>query len=433
MADIQISTISANASESNQAGWWHPVDSFQGNEYYALCAVSGTTGYHKCTVVKRDSAGNLTSGDCKLTDGTTATFIDDIGHNQPSIVIDGAGFIHVFTSMHANLLNYFRSTRPGDVTSLVSATWNFPDVEWTWTYPIVSRAPNGDIYAMLRASDRYSTGETLRAAFIYKWDIIALRWDRYAHIAENNNRAVYPDDLRATSTGLSIIFEWSLYAAAAVRHVGDYGKIGTDGFMYNIAGTQFPMPVTQGQLAYKPLQPGENANSGSGYVMGIQSAKFAFNDDETLSFITYRFRDADDPTGDSFTNFRVKVATWSGSAWIEQEIAYVPTTIGNTSAALAATVQSGKKRVYFSVEYTSAGSPAAVIVLAENSGSAWVFSILGTKAPTLLRLGSAPGAGGDVIYVSSPYEGKVSRYFVPTDYTPSVSYTNFNDLLNNLP
>ncbi|MDZ2238140.1 hypothetical protein M2638_27170, partial [Klebsiella pneumoniae] len=102
---------------------------------------------------------------------------------------------------------------------------------------------------------------------------------------------------------------------------------------------------------------------------------------------------------------------------------------GNTSAALAATVQGGKRRVYFSVEYTSSGSTVAVIVLAENAGTGWVYSILGDSAPTLLRLGSAPGVGGDVIYVSSPYSGKVSRYFVPSDYTPSTSYTNFNDLL----
>ena len=103
--------------------------------------------------------------------------------------------------------------------------------------------------------------------------------------------------------------------------------------------------------------------------------------------------------------------------------------MGDTSAALATTVQSGKRRVYFSVEYTSAGNKVAVIVLAENAGSGWVYSILGDSAPTLLRLGSAPGVGGDVIYVSSPYSGKVSRYFVPSDYTPSTYYTNFNDLL----
>ncbi|MDZ2233762.1 hypothetical protein M2638_04345, partial [Klebsiella pneumoniae] len=105
---------------------------------------------------------------------------------------------------------------------------------------------------------------------------------------------------------------------------------------------------------------------------------------------------------------------------------------GNTSAALAATVQGGKRRVYFSVEYTSSGNTVAVIVLAENAGSGWVYSVLGNSAPTLLRLGAAPGNGGDVLYVSAPFEAKVYRYFVPEDYSPAQQFTSFDVLLSTL-
>ncbi|HBQ1207193.1 TPA: hypothetical protein L7K24_005579, partial [Klebsiella pneumoniae] len=207
--------------------------------------------------------------------------------------------------------------------------------------------------------------------------------------------------------------------------------IGTDGLMRTITNTPLPMPVTQGQLAYKPLQPGENPAISDGLKMGIQSAKFAF-DGEGLSHITYRFRTVDDPSGTWFSKFGVYVATWAGSAWSEQQIAYVPPERGNTSAALAATVQGGKRRVYFSVEYTSSGNTVAVIVLAENAGSGWVYSVLGNSAPTLLRLGSAPGNGGDVLYVSAPFEAKVYRYFVPEDYSPAQQFTSFDVLLSTL-
>ncbi|MEK6490055.1 BNR-4 repeat-containing protein [Klebsiella grimontii] len=433
MAELQISQISDIAAESNQAGWWHPVEAFSGSEYYVLCAVSDTAGYHKVVVVKRNPDGSLESGECKNSDGSTEKYIDDIGHNQPSIVVDGAGYVHVFTSMHNDLLRYFRSTRPGDVSELVNATWDFPDVEWPWTYPIVGRAPDGDIYAMLRGSNRYSTGETRRPSFLYKYDLATGVWSRFAHVAENEDRAVYPDDMHVNASGIHFIFEWSAFPAAAVRHVGEYAIIGLDGWLRNIAGTPFPMPSAQGQLAYRPLKPGEVPGSGSGYTIGIQTAKFAFARDETLGFITYRFRDAAYDQGDSFSKFNVKVATWNGTAWSEEEIAAVPPEFGNTSAALAATMNGTEKRVYFSVEYASSGDTVAVIVLATNAGSGWQYSVLGPANPTLLRLGSAPAAnGGDVIYVSSPYAGKVSRYYVPADYEPDIIYTQFSDLITSL-
>lgn len=437
MADIQISLISDTASESNQAGWWHPLDNFQNAEYYGICKEFGVSGKHQVEIVKRDSAGTLTRSLCKFKDGTIAQFDNDVGHNNPSVIVDGDGYIHVFTSMHVNLLRYFKSSAPYDVTNMVDATFDFPDVDWTYTYPTVARGPDGDIYVMMRVSNRTTVNDTIRGAAIYRYRKLLKKWERYAPVAETNNRSVYPDDMAAFSDGLHLIFQWAPYPSSAVRHVGEYGVIDNSGFIKSINGTAFNMPVTQGQIAYKPLAPGENAGSGTGFTIGIQSAKFAFSG-ENLSHIVYRFRTVDDPpppdgTGTYFSKFGVYVATWNGSAWVEELVAYVPPETGNTSAALSATVQGAKKRIYFSVEYVSSGSTVAIIVLAENTGSGWVFSILGPTAPTLLRLGSAVTGAGDVLYVSSPYEGKVSRYFVPTDYTPSVSYTNFNDLLAALP
>ncbi|HBR1584195.1 TPA: hypothetical protein L9M00_004769, partial [Klebsiella pneumoniae] len=134
--------------------------------------------------------------------------------------------------------------------------------------------------------------------------------------------------------------------------------------------------------------------------------------------------------------FAVKLATWSGTAWVEEELAYVPPEKGDTSAAIATSIIDGKKRVWFSVEYVSSGSKVAVIVMAENSGSGWVYSVLGSSNPTLLRLGCAPGVGGDVLYVSAPFAGEgvgtVSRYFVPVDYEAPQSYNTFAELLATL-
>lgn len=433
MADLTTSLISDSASESNQAGWWHPLDAFQDAEYYGLCKEYGVTGKHQVELVKRASDGTLTRGLCKNRDGSIASFDNDIGHNNPSVIVDGDGYIHVFTSMHVNLLRYFKSSAPYDVTNMVDATFGFPDVDWTYTYPTVARGPEGDVYVMMRVSNRTTVNDTKRGAVIYRYRLAAKKWERYAPVAEADNRSVYPDDMMAFADGLHLLFQWAPYPSSAVRHVGEYGVIGTDGLIRSKAGTQYPIPIAQGQLAYKPLAAGENPGSGTGFTIGIQSAKFAFNG-AALSHIVYRFRAVDDPppTGTYFSKFGVYVATWNGSAWVEEEIAYVPPEMGDTSAALAATVQSGKRRVYFSVEYTSAGNKVAVIVLAENAGSGWVYSVLGGTEPTLLRLGSAPGNGGDVLYVSSPYAAKVSRYFIPVDYTPAQTFNVFSDLLATL-
>lgn len=431
MADLAISQISNSASESNQAGWWHPLDFFQNAEYYGICKEYGVSGKHQVELVKRAADGTLTRGLCKDRTGAIATFDNDVGHNNPSVIVDGDGYIHVFTSMHVNLLRYFKSSAPFDVSNMVDATFGYPDVDWTYTYPTVARGPDGDVYVMMRRSNRTTVNDTKRPGVVYRYRLASKTWERYAPVAEANNRSIYPDDMMAFADGLHLLFQWAPYPSSAVRHVGEYGVIGTDGLIRSKGGTQYLMPVAQGQLAYKPLAPGENAGSGTGLTIGIQSAKFAFNG-STLSHIVYRFRTVDDPTGTYFSKFGVYVATWNGTAWVEELIAYVPPETGNTSAALAATVQGAKKRVYFSIEYVSGGNPVAVIALAENGGSGWVFSILGPSAPTLLRLGSAVLASGDVLYVSSPYEALVSRYFVPSDYTPAQSYTNFNDLLASL-
>ncbi|ENZ7981878.1 BNR-4 repeat-containing protein [Klebsiella pneumoniae] len=431
MADLSISVISDQASASNQAGWWHPLDSFQGKEYYALNKEFGSPGEHHVEIVKRTSDGTLTRGLCKLFDGTIAVYANDIGHNNPSIAVDGDGYIHVLTSMHGNLLRYFCSVLPHDVTDMAEASWSFPDVDWVYTYPTITRGPGGDVYCMMRAGVRSSVGANKQLGVIYHYDVAAKQWSRFAPAAETVNRAVYPDDLSAQADGLHIIFQWAPYPASAVRHVGEYGIIGNDGIMRTVNGLQVPMPVAQGQLAYKPLQAGENPASGTGLTIGIQSAKFAF-DGDALSHIAYRFRTEDDPNGTYFSKFRVFVTTWNGSSWVEEEIAYVPPEVGDTSAALAATIQGGKRRVYFSVEYTAGGSKVAVIVLAEDAGAEWTYSILGNTAPTLLRLGSVQLDDGDVLYVSSPYAGMVSRYFIPEDYVPSSVFVSFSELLGTL-
>ncbi|MFB3029260.1 hypothetical protein ACEWFA_23445, partial [Klebsiella pneumoniae] len=136
--------------------------------------------------------------------------------------------------------------------------------------------------------------------------------------------------------------------------------------------------------------------------------------------------------GTAFGKFAVKLATWSGSEWVEEEVAYVPPDTGDTSATIATSLHGNKRRVWFSVEYLSAGSTVAVIVMAENEGAGWEYSVLGDSAPALLRLASVTVSDGDVLYVSAPYLARVSRYHVPANWIPEKTFTRFSDLLDSL-
>ncbi|MGS1502879.1 BNR-4 repeat-containing protein [Klebsiella pneumoniae] len=283
---------------------------------------------------------------CKNVDGTVAEFNNDVGHNQPSVVVDGAGYIHVFTSMHVNLLRYFRSARPGDVSQMVDATLTFRMWTGYWTYE-TGRGPDGDVYCLMRVASRSTTGKINAGCILYRFDVGALRWTRYAHVAETANRAIYPDDIAINEDGVHLLFQWSAYPSSGPP-CREMASSGTDGLMRTINNTPLPMPVTQGQLAYKPVcAVCENPAISDGLKMGIQSAKFAF-DGEGLSHITYRFRTVEVilPEPGS-VSFGVYVATWAGSAWSEQADRVCPAGEGNTSAALAATVQGASRGCIF--------------------------------------------------------------------------------------
>src|SRR5690606_27396920 len=102
---------------------------------------------------KRQSDGSLVTDCLRLSSGACAEYIDDGGHNQPTIAVDGNGVIHAFVSMHNDSWNYFRSTTAGDVTTMVEQSAEVPDGELGFTYPVAATAPNGDVYLMARAYD----------------------------------------------------------------------------------------------------------------------------------------------------------------------------------------------------------------------------------------------------------------------------------------
>src|SRR5690606_18077944 len=67
-------------------------------------------------------------------------------HNYITLAVDRTAHLHVSGNMHVVPLVYFRSTRPGDVTSLVRVpTMVAADTEQRVTYPRFFTSPDGDL------------------------------------------------------------------------------------------------------------------------------------------------------------------------------------------------------------------------------------------------------------------------------------------------
>jgi hypothetical protein len=85
-----------------------------GDEKFALYVMAATT---------RESTGG------------TSTILGWDSHNYVTLGIDKEGFIHLSGNMHVNPLTYFRSTRPGDISTLLQVMEMVGSNEKRCTYP----------------------------------------------------------------------------------------------------------------------------------------------------------------------------------------------------------------------------------------------------------------------------------------------------------
>src|SRR5436190_1611023 len=118
-----VQSVPFRMDASNQAAWWRPIAEFGGSLFIAYdgwggaaASTGGTFDTHTVYVARRTPNGHWTRG-CLRSGRSCAVFEDDRGHRQPTIAIDGDGYIHVFTAMHKDHWRYYRSSAPGDVTT----------------------------------------------------------------------------------------------------------------------------------------------------------------------------------------------------------------------------------------------------------------------------------------------------------------------------
>lgn len=417
----QVDELPFTVDSSNQAGWWKPIDVVGGVTYVASNAPGPTAATHEVHVAARGADGIWTDGCLRAADGSCATFVDDNGHNQPSIVVDGAGNVHAFVSMHHEQWNYFRTTTPGDVTSLVDVSAQMPDQDLAITYPVTARGADGDVYVMARAG---ADQRQARTGNLYRFDTAAGTWSRVAVIADAVGHSFYPDDLKVGTDGrVHVLWEWGPWPADPSRHLGSYAVYDpADGSFRDVTGATLTTPITPatpGAVVYQPYVDGEDIGS---YWPALQTAKLSVQGDE-LDGIAYRFR-TEGVT--AFDGYDVRFARWDGAAW-QRETVLDLARLGpgvETSAAIETTSAGATTRVYAVVETTSCvtGQQSAVVRAEQVRGeSTWRFGTVGEPQPGAQRLSAVTApAGTDQLYVTVPSAGQLFHAALPrTGGTPA--------------
>jgi hypothetical protein len=315
---------------SNQAGWWKPIDVLDGSVYVAYNAGRENSPDHTVYIAKRTLDGAWSRG-CAIRRRVCASYPDDIGHNQPTIALDGDGYIHLFASMHGDPWRYWRSRKPGDVATLKRRSPELPDQGGLFTYPIAARAPNGDLYLIVR--DRWK-------GVLYRWDNIADEWGRVATFADDRAFLAYPDDLVIDAAGtVHIAWEWSVWGVGCggCRHLPSYLRYDPEtGTFSNVAGAGVAIPTRPDSLiAYEGLVEGERLDREQN-GLGVQSAKIVVDPATGYPTAVYRQRTV---VGGPFT---VRLARWDGAAW-QYETVYN----GGTYPALGLSLREGAPLAYY--------------------------------------------------------------------------------------
>lgn len=377
-----LSEVPYTMDSSNQAGWWTPLETYVGGHEYAYMAFNepgSTPGTHKVAIARRDGAGNWSKIPV-LNGSSQAEYTDDIGHRQPSMARDGNGYFHVFASMHNNSWRYFRSDTVGGPPHNHSA--DLPDRGAGITYPVVTTAPNGDVWVAVRVGDNSGS---YRSGRLYRWNVATQEWTREAIFAQAPNRSVYPDDIHVDPQGnVHLLFEWSVYPSSGYRHELSYLKyIPSTGAFVDASGVSVAVPATPATAdVIQPLEGDESYDDTGGPA--VQSAKMTLNG--TSPKVAYRYR-----SPQSGANFEVRYAWVSGGNW-SREVAYAG---GQTRPAIDITWDPAEyKRIYFAV---TSGTDRAYVT--RKSGGAWLTESLAPGVP-VERLSVERNANGvDVLYL----------------------------------
>ncbi|MDP0501457.1 MAG: BNR-4 repeat-containing protein [Verrucomicrobiota bacterium JB022] len=219
------------------AGLQHTLFTHRSTQYAAFYAADGTL------VLARRAIGS----DTWETRRTPYTGKVADAHNSASLVVDGAGYLHVAWDHHGNGLNYARSVEPGSLELGPRQRMVGRD-ESRVTYPSFIRLRDGDLLAFYR--DGASGQGNL---VLNRYDVETQKWSRVQDkvLDGEGQRSAYPSfyyDRRGT---LHLAWVWRESPDVATNHDIAYARSTDGGKKWTtIDGKPLQLPITQASADY---------------------------------------------------------------------------------------------------------------------------------------------------------------------------------------
>ncbi|MFT3781869.1 MAG: BNR-4 repeat-containing protein [Nibricoccus sp.] len=177
-------------------------------------------------------------------------------HNSISLVVDGAGFLHVSWDHHGNALNYARSIAPGSL-ELGPKQAMTGDREGKVTYPQFFRLPNGDLLFL------YRDGASGRGSLVLnRYDTAAGKWISVQSnlIDGEGKRSPYWAMTVDSKGSLHLAWNWRESPDVASNHDLCYARSSDGGVTWTKSdGAALQLPITE-STAERILQISQGSN-----------------------------------------------------------------------------------------------------------------------------------------------------------------------------
>ena len=177
-------------------------------------------------------------------------------HNYITMAVDSAGHIHLAGNMHCVPLIYFRTEKPGDITTFEGHEMTGQD-EQRCTYPRFLNDADGNLLFTYR-----SGGSGNGRRFFNGYDVETKRWTRFLDtplFEGEGERNAYPHGPIKGPDGLfHLVWVWRDTPDCATNHHLSYARSPNLKHWETAAGDAVDLPLTVGQseLYVDPIPPG---------------------------------------------------------------------------------------------------------------------------------------------------------------------------------
>jgi hypothetical protein len=230
----------------------------------------------------------------------TSTILGWDSHNYLTLATDKEGFIHLSGNMHVNGLTYFKSTKPGDITSLVQVMEMVGTEENRCTYPRFIKTKDGELIF------RYRDGGSGNGKDIYNiYSCENKQWSRLVDVPLTDGQGLmnaYSSRPQARDDGwYHMYWVWRDTPDCSTNHDLSYMKSPDMKNWFNVFGQPVSLPATfdDKSLIVDPIP-------AQGGIINL-AARLCFDDDLNPIFAYHKYDEAG--------NLQFYTARFAGEEW----------------------------------------------------------------------------------------------------------------------